>query len=108
MKSVFLNRKKRSKEEIIASILNTSRQGTSKTSIMYVNYLSFSQLNKYLDFALKTKIIFQNGDGRYYTTTRGMEYLKCFQEVQSMENSAIAKKQLLHEILMGDGGKDLC
>ena len=107
MKSVFLNRKKRSKEEIIASILHTSRQGTSKTGIMYVNYLSFSQLNKYLDFALKTKIIYQNGDGRYYTTAKGLEYLNCFLEVQNMENSTIAKKQLLHEILMGESG-DLC
>lgn len=104
MKSVFVNRKKRSKEEIIASIVHSSRQGTSKTGIMYVNYLSFSQLNKYLDFALKTKIIYQNGDGKYYSTARGLEYLKCFQEVQDMENSTIAKKQLLYQILMGEGG----
>jgi predicted transcriptional regulator len=99
MKSVFVNRKKRSKEEIIASILLTARQGTSKTGIMYANYLSFSQLNKYINFGLKTKIIYLNGDGKYFTTPRGLSYLNCFEEVQSIENSAVAKRELLNEIL---------
>jgi predicted transcriptional regulator len=100
MKSVFVNRKKRSKEEIIASILFTTRQGTSKTGIMYANYLSFSQLNKYINFGLKARIIYMNGDGKYFTTPRGLAYLNCFEEVQSMENSAVAKRRLLNEILI--------
>ncbi|TLY06389.1 MAG: hypothetical protein E6K85_10780 [Thaumarchaeota archaeon] len=102
MKSVFANRKKRSRDEIIASILFTAKQGTSKTGIMYANYLSFSQLNKYLIFGVKSKIIYLNGDGKYFTTPKGLEYLKCFEEVHNIENSAVAKRKLLDEILAGE------
>lgn len=99
MKSVFANRKKRSREEIIASILFTAKQGVSKTGIMYANYLSFSQLNKYLSFGLKTKVLYINGDGKYFTTTKGLAYLKCFEQIHSIENDALAKRKMLTEIL---------
>jgi predicted transcriptional regulator len=102
MKSVFANRKKRSKEEIIASILFTAKQGVSKTGIMYANYLSFSQLNKYLKFGLEAKIIYINGDGKYFTTTKGLEYLSCFEQVHNIENDALAKRKTLTDILNGD------
>ena len=101
MKSVFANRKKRSREEIIASILFTAKSGVSKTGIMYSNYLSFSQLNKYLTFGLKAKIIYIN-EGRYFTTTKGLEYLKCFEQVHSVENDAIEKRKTLSDILNGE------
>jgi predicted transcriptional regulator len=100
MKSVFADRKKRSSEEIIASILFTARNGVSKTGIMYASYLSFTQLNKYIAFGLRAKLIYLNDDGKYNTTSKGMDYLKCFEEVQRMENSAAEKRKLLDEILM--------
>jgi predicted transcriptional regulator len=99
VKSVFSNRKKRSREEIIASILFSAQQGSSKTSIMYTNYLSFTQLNKYLNFGVKAKILYMNGDGRYFTTNKGLEYLKCFEQVHNMENDAMAKRKALGEML---------
>jgi predicted transcriptional regulator len=99
MKSVFNNRKKRSKEEIIASIIVTSRQGVSKTGIMYASYLSFSQLNKYIELALKSSVIYLNGDGKYFATTKGLEFLSCFEEVHNFENSAIEKRRMLGHIL---------
>lgn len=102
MKSVFSNRKKRSRDEIIASILFTAKDGVSKTGIMYANYLSFSQLNKYINFGLKAKILHINGDGRYYTTAKGLEYLKCFEQVHHVENDAIEKRKTLSEMLEGD------
>lgn len=104
MKSVFANRKKRSKEEIIASILFSARQGATKTGIMYSNYLSFSQLNKYLQHGLNTKVIYLNGDGRFFTTTKGFQYLECFEQVHNIENDAIAKRKLLNEILDSENG----
>jgi predicted transcriptional regulator len=103
MKSVFANRKKRSREEIIASILFTAKQGVSKTSIMYANYLSFSQLNKYLSFGLKAKILYINNEGKYFTTSKGLEYLKCFEQIHNIENDALVKRKMLDEILNGGG-----
>jgi predicted transcriptional regulator len=102
MKSVFTDRKKRTKEEIIASILFSTKQGASKTAIMYANYLSFSQLNKYLDFSLKNQIIYQNGDNKYFTSTKGLQYLKCFEEVHHLENDVMAKKKVLSSLIDGD------
>ena len=105
MKSVFANRKKRSREEIIASILFSARQGSTKTGIMYSNYLSFSQLNKYLGYGLESKIIFQNGDGKFFTTSKGLEFLECFEQVHNIENDAIAKRKLLNDILDNQRGE---
>ena len=102
MKSVFNNRKKRSKEEIVASIIVTSRQGASKTGIMYSSYLSFSQLNKYIELAMKTNVIYLNGDGKYFATSKGLEFLKCFEEVHSIENNALEKRKMLVQILGED------
>ena len=102
MKSVFANRKKRSKEEIVASILFTAKSGVSKTAIMYANYLSFSQLNKYLEFGLKAKVLYVNNDGKYYTTTKGLEYLRTFEQVHNIENDALAKRRTLNDILSSD------
>jgi predicted transcriptional regulator len=102
MKSLFANRKKRTREEIIASILLSAKNGSSKTAIMYTNYLSFSQLNKYLNFGLKSKILYLNGDGKYLTTSKGLEYMKCFEEIHNIENSALLKRKLLEEIMDSD------
>lgn len=99
MKSGFANRKKRSSDEIIASILFTAKNGTSKTGIMYASYLSFTQLNKYIGFGLKAKLIYLNGEGKYSTTPKGLDYIRCFEEVQRMENSAAEKRKHLNEIL---------
>jgi predicted transcriptional regulator len=99
MKSVFTNRKKRTREEIIASILFSTKQGATKTAIMYSNYLSFSQLNKYLEFSLKNQILYQNGDSKYFTSTKGLQFLECFEEVHQLENSVLAKKKKLSSLL---------
>jgi len=102
MKSVFANRKKRSKEEIVASILFTAKAGVSKTAIMYANYLSFSQLNKYIAYGLNAKVLYVTDDGKYFTTAKGLEYLKTFEQVHNIENDALAKRRTLNEILNGD------
>jgi predicted transcriptional regulator len=94
------NKKKRKREEIIASILDTARLGATKTKIMYVSFLSFSQLQKYLNYALTTKLVDLDPiAGKYLTTNKGLEYLKRFEEVQNIENNIAAKRRSLTEIL---------
>ena len=102
MKSVFANRKKRSREEIIASVLFTAKSGVSKTAIMYANYLSFSQLNKYIAFGLKANVLYINDDGKYFTTAKGLDYLKTFEQVHSIENDALEKRKRLNDILSSE------
>lgn len=104
---MFVNRKKRSREEIIASVLLSAKDGTSKTSIMYANYLSFSQLNKYIAHTIQSKLMEIDGNGRYFTTKKGLEYLRRFYEMHNMENGAIEKRRLLVELL-GSGDSPVC
>lgn len=94
------SKKKRNKEEILASILDTSKFGATKTKIMYVSFLSFSQLQKYLNYAMEGRLLdLDPAAGKYLTTNRGLEYLKRFEEVQSIENNMAEKRRLLSRIL---------
>ncbi len=100
MKSVFPNRKKRNREEIIASILDAARHGATKTRIMYVSFLSFSQLQRYLSMAVETGLLgLDDTAKRYLITSKGFEYLKRFDEVHSIENNVLEKRRSLSEIL---------
>ncbi len=97
-------KKKRRREQIIASILDTARYGATKTKIMYVSFLSFNQLQKYLNYVLKAGLVDLNrSTGKYQTTNKGLVFLKQFEEVQSMENNMMEKKRALSETLDGEG-----
>ena len=106
MNSLLPTRKKRKTEEIIASILETARNGATKTRIMYVAYLSFSQLQKYMKYTLENKLIALNpNEKKYLTTERGFEFLRRFEEVNSIENHIMEKKRSLSEILESKDGQ---
>ena len=97
--SMSSNRKRRSSEEIVASMLFMAKDGMSKTGIMYASYLGFRQLKKYINFGLRAKLVYVDAEGKYFTTPKGLEYLKCFEELQKIENNAFAARKLLDEII---------
>lgn len=100
MKTPFPNRKKRNREEIIASILDAARHGATKTRIMYVSFLSFSQLQRYLSMSVETGLLGLDSTAKkYLITSKGFEYLKRFDEVHSIENNVLEKRRSLSEIL---------
>lgn len=71
--------KRRDKLCIIAEILEISKDGTLKTQIMYRANLSFAQLNDYLKFMLKIKLIqkiVQQGKEIYVATEKGLDFLR--------------------------------
>lgn len=100
MKDVLPNRKKRNREEIIASILDAAKHGATKTRIMYVSFLSFSQLQRYLSMAVETGLLGLDATAKkYLITSKGLEYLKRFDEVHYIENNVLEKRRSLSEIL---------
>ena len=106
MKSVFHNRKKRNTEEIIASILDAARHDVTKTRIMYVSYLSFGQLQRYISYVLETRLMnLDSTSNKYRTTTKGLEFLSRFEEVHSIENNIIEKRRSLSAILESRDGQ---
>jgi len=71
--------KRRDKLCILAEILEIAKEGTLKTQIMYRANLSFTQLNDYLKFMLKTNLLkkFVNrGKVVYAATEKGLDFLQ--------------------------------
>jgi predicted transcriptional regulator len=71
--------KRRDKLCIIAEILEIAKEGTLKTQIMYKANLSFAQLNEYLKFMLKIKLmqkLVHQGKDVYISTEKGLDFLQ--------------------------------
>ncbi len=84
---------------MIASILSGARNGASKTHIMYFSWLSFDQLQKYLQFAVTLNLVRSDNGNKYHITERGLEFLKNFEELQKMEKGVTEKRRLLDGFL---------
>lgn len=62
---------KRSKQEIIAQILDVCLERASKTKIVYQANLNFRTVNPYLDILIKNNLIeVGNGEQKLYKTTQ--------------------------------------
>jgi predicted transcriptional regulator len=71
--------KRRDKLCIIAEILEIAKEGTLKTQIMYKANLSFAQLNDYLKFMLKIRLlnkVVEGGKDEYFATEKGLDFLQ--------------------------------
>jgi predicted transcriptional regulator len=71
--------KRRDKLCIIAEILEIAKEGSLKTQIMYKANLSFTQLNDYLKFMLKTTLLkkfAKRGKDVYAATEKGIDFLQ--------------------------------
>ncbi len=71
--------RRRDKLCIIAEILEIAKEGTLKTQIMYKANLSFAQLNEYIKFMLKIKLmqkLTNQGKDVYIATEKGLDFLQ--------------------------------
>ena len=81
---MVLERRGRDRLYIIAEILTITKDGSLKTQIMYRANLSFAQLNEYLSFLLKIKllkVIEKNEKTIYKATPKGMKYLEIYKKL---------------------------
>lgn len=80
-------RKRRDRLYIISEILTIAKDGSLKTQIMYRANLSFAQLNEYLSFLLRIKllkIVKRNEKAVYKTTTKGIKYLENYEKIAAL------------------------
>jgi len=105
MKPSFQNRKRRAKEEIVALIVNSARQGASRTRIMNENFLNFKQAKKHIDFASDMGFLYYDANGKFVATSKGVEYLRRFFDVVSLENDFTEKRRLLLDMISIDEAK---
>jgi predicted transcriptional regulator len=77
--------KYRDRMEIIAMILQTAAQGVTKTRIMYAAYLSFQQVNDYLEFLQGNNLLeYENETDHYVVTEKGFRFLKVSNEMNDL------------------------
>ena len=90
--------KRRDKLSIIAEILEIAKDGTLKTQIMYKANLSFTQLNDYLKFMLKTallKKLVNKGKVVYVATEKGLDFLQRHLELtELLKENEISKNNV--------------
>jgi len=76
---------RRSSLDVIADILDTSRDGVKKTHLMYHCNMSFTQLERYLNLILKTRLVVIEDDGPklfFKTSGKGRRFLKSYQSLK--------------------------
>jgi len=79
--------KRRDKLFIISEILEITREGSLKTQVMYRANLSFTQLNDYLNFMLKTNFLKKTsvaGKDVYGATDKGLDFLDRYRETTEL------------------------
>lgn len=83
----------------MALIVNSARQGASRTRIMNENFLNFKQAKKHIDFAIEMGFLYYDTAGKFVTTSKGVEYLRRFFDVVSLENDVTEKRRLLLDMI---------
>jgi predicted transcriptional regulator len=78
--------KYRNRFAILATILEVAQAGNAtKTRLMYGSFLSFAQINEYLNFLLCNALITKSGDTHIYALTeKGMRFLHVYDEIAQL------------------------
>lgn len=80
--------KRRSNIEIIADMLRVGENGAGKTEIMYTANMSYSQIQKYLDYLVHqgfiNKVNMDNTMVAYQVTDTGLKLLKAIDTLMTM------------------------
>src|SRR5580704_11262985 len=77
--------KYRSRTDIIAMILQAAMHGATKTRLMYSAYLSYAQVQEYLQFLKERKLItFEEGSQEYKLTEQGLRFLRVYDEISEI------------------------
>ncbi|MEO9320047.1 MAG: winged helix-turn-helix domain-containing protein [Nitrososphaera sp.] len=81
--------KYRSRTDIVSQILEAANGGTTKTKIMYSAYLSYAQLRDYLSVMIENGLLeYEPGVSRYKTTSKGLQFLKMYNEMGQLTATA--------------------
>lgn len=87
------NVQNRSKEEILANMLEIALSPIKKTAIMYKANLSYAQLKVYLSL-LKDKGLIQELNGQWVTTEKGSEFVNAYHAILRLVKSDDSAKEV--------------
>ena len=98
-------RRKRTRYELLADILQSSRGGAGKTALMYKANLSYEVLSKYLSFLLNNRFL-EAREGHYFPSRRGLIYLERFANYQRSKHRVELSENKIQSILPGEERAD--
>ena len=89
--------KYRGRTEIVSNILDAANGGgTTKTKIMYISFLSYSQLKDYLSILMENNLLeYIEGTRTFRTTEKGLNLLKMHNEMTKLLQTTIEKDDKL-------------
>jgi predicted transcriptional regulator len=78
--------KYRSRTDIFATILElATEKGIGKTKIMYVAFLSYNQINNFLNLLIDHGLLEYDETQRFYRTTKkGFQYLELYRQMEEL------------------------
>lgn len=77
--------KYRSRTDIVALILEATKDGAAKTKIMYKAFLSYSQLKEYLSILLERELIeYLEKEQIFRITDKGRRFLYLYSKVMEL------------------------
>jgi len=91
-------RRKRTRYELLADLLLSSKGGARKTTLMFRANLSFALLNKYLGLLIENGFVDKKGD-YFFPNRRGLTYLQKFSRYQSVLEDVNRTEQTLRSFL---------
>lgn len=66
-------------------ILQASMNGATKTRLMYSAYLSYAQVQEYLQFLMERRLIgFEKETHAYKLTEQGLRFLRVYDEISAI------------------------
>ena len=86
--------KYRSRTEIVSSILDAANGRATKTKIMYIAFLSYSQLKEYLSVLIENNLLeYLEGTRTFKTTEKGLNFLKMNNEIGELLQTITIKNE---------------
>jgi predicted transcriptional regulator len=77
--------KYRSRTDIISMILQAAMHGATKTRLMYSAYLSYAQVQEYLQFLTERKLLtFEEESQQFKLTEQGLKFLRVYDEISEI------------------------
>ena len=86
--------KYRNRTEIVSNILKAAIGGAGRTKIMYISFVSYTQLKEYLSVLIENNLIeYLVGTHEFKTTQKGLNLLKVHNEMgELLQQSNTIKK----------------
>ena len=77
--------KYRGRMDIVAKILEIAMNGAAKTTLMYRAYLSYAQIQEYVQFLTERKLmVLEAATNEYRVTQSGLRFLNAYDQIKDM------------------------